>query len=78
MKVGTAVKPGLKSGFGIMGFSTNDIILALWFSFLMVKNLHLLFTPMGIVVVFECLIFSLLISTVVFTHGFVSTFLKIE
>ena len=28
----TAIRPSIKSRFGIMGFSTSDAILGLWFS----------------------------------------------
>lgn len=31
-KVETALRSGVKSGFGIMGFSTSDAIWGLWFS----------------------------------------------
>ena len=31
-KAETAVRSGIKSRFGIMGFSTSDVILGLWFS----------------------------------------------
>lgn len=33
-KIKTAVKSGIKSRFGITGFSTSDAILGLWFSLL--------------------------------------------
>ena len=33
-KVETAIRPIIKSRFGTMGFSKNDTILGLWFSFL--------------------------------------------
>lgn len=40
VKVETAIKLGIKSRFGILGFSTSDAIWGLWFLFLTAWNIY--------------------------------------